>query len=288
MPRGKKATEFFVEDGNLGVYLREISKYNALSAEEEAITAAKIREGDQKALERLVKANLRFVISVARNYQNQGLPLEDLINEGNVGLIRAAHRFDEKKNFKFISYAVWWIRQAILQALAEQSRIVKLPINCVGRVYKVGKAQSRLEQRFMRLPNELEVSEELGLSENDVINALKIGSNHKSLDAPMGKDKDGKFMDLLMDKKTEATDRSTMDNFLKYEIDTLLLSHLSQREQFVIRKYFGIGEEATNTLDEIGKHSSLTRERVRQIKDTALQKLRKVIKVNSLHEYITA
>ncbi|MFP4415918.1 MAG: sigma-70 family RNA polymerase sigma factor [Fibrobacterota bacterium] len=287
MPRGR-ANDFFVEEGNLGLYLREISKYRTLSAEEEAVAAVKIRKGDQKALETLVKANLRFVISVARNYQNQGLPLEDLINEGNVGLIRAAHRFDEKKNFKFISYAVWWIRQAILQSLAEQSRIVKLPINCVGRVYKVGKVQSRLEQKFMRLPNEREVSEELGLSENDVINTLKIGSNHKSLDAPMGKDNDDKFIDLLRDTKSDAPDHDAMDNFLKYEVDTLLLSHLNQREQYVIRKYFGIGEEATNTLDEIGQHSSLTRERVRQIKDAALQKLRRVVKVNGLREYITA
>jgi RNA polymerase primary sigma factor len=287
MPRGR-SNDFFVEDGNLGRYLREISKYRTLASEEEAVMAVRIRKGDQKALETLVKANLRFVISVARNYQNQGLPLEDLINEGNVGLIRAAHRFDEKKNFKFISYAVWWIRQAILQSLAEQSRIVKLPINCVGRVYKVGKAQSRLEQRFFRLPNEREVSEELGLSENDVVNTLKISSNHKSLDAPLGKDKDGRFIDIVQDKMQDTPDQDAMDRFLQYEIDDLLLTTLNEREQYVIRKYYGIGEDATNTLDEIGQHSSLTRERVRQIKDTALQKLRRAVKVHDMREYISA
>ncbi len=287
MPRGR-SSDFFVEDGNLGRYLREISKYRTLASEEEAVMAVRIRKGDQKALETLVKANLRFVISVARNYQNQGLPLEDLINEGNVGLIRAAHRFDEKKNFKFISYAVWWIRQAILQALAEQSRIVKLPINCVGRVYKVGKAQSRLEQKFFRLPNEREVSEELGLSETDVVNTLKISSNHKSLDAPLGKDKDGKFIDIVQDKMQDTPDQDAMDRFLRYEIDDLLLNTLNSREIYVIRKYYGIGEDATNTLDEIGQHSSLTRERVRQIKDTALQKLRRAVKVHDMREYISA
>ncbi|MBD3393017.1 MAG: sigma-70 family RNA polymerase sigma factor [Chitinivibrionales bacterium] len=277
---------FFVKGGNLNLYLREISKHPPLPAEQEAKLAQRIRKNDEAALARLVKANLRFVVSVARNYQNQGLPLEDLINEGNLGLIRAARRFDEKKNFKFISYAVWWIRQSILQALANQSRIVRLPLNCVGKIYKVGKVRERLEQKFFRSPNEREVSRAVGLEEADVTKTVKIGNRHTSLHDPIAKHSDKTIMDCLVDGNQESPDDSVLREALQEEIDQLLKTRLTRNERYVIMRYFGIGQETANTLDEIGERSNLTRERVRQIKNSALQKLRSTRKASMLKEYI--
>ena len=214
--------QFLTEENSLALYLKEIGKNKTLPVEEEALTAVRIRKGDRKALEKLVKANLRFVVSVARNYQNQGLPLSDLINEGNLGLIRAAKRFDEKKNFKFISYAVWWIRQAILQALAEQSRIIKLPLNRVGTIHKIGKAQSRLEQKYRRIPNIEEIARELKLDEEEVQETIKIGNSHMSLDAPLQQGEDSKLLDLLQDEDQELPDDGVMEISLQEEINQTL------------------------------------------------------------------
>jgi RNA polymerase primary sigma factor len=238
-----------------------------------------------RRVERLVKANLRFVVSVARNYQNQGMPLADLINEGNLGLIRAAYRFDEKKNFKFISYAVWWIRQAILQSLANHSRIVKMPLNRVATIHKVGKARAKLEQKYRRLPNPQEVAEELGIEEQEVTDMMQIGNNHTSLDAPLADGQKGKLLDLISDEdEDENPDSHIMKISLNEEISKLLAT-LSSRERDVLRMYFGIGHDTAYTLEEIGVHTSITRERVRQIKDTALTKLRQSGKTRALRSY---
>ncbi len=266
-------TQFLPEEGSLALYLREIGKNKSLSLEDEAKLAVKIRKGDKKALEKLVNANLRFVVSVARNYQNQGLPLSDLINEGNLGLIRAAKRFDEKKNFKFISYAVWWIRQAILQALAEQSRIIKLPLNRVGTIHKIGKMQSKLEQKFRRLPNVEELAEELKIDISEVRETIKIGNSHMSLDAPLQHGEDSRLMDVLQDEDQLLPDNGLMEVSLQDEISKTL-DTLSEREKEVVRLYFGIGEETSHTLEEIGQRFNLTRERARQIKEKALRRLK--------------
>jgi len=262
------------DDGSsLNLYLKEISRYKTLPIEEEADLAKRIRDGDRLALDKLVKSNLRFVVSVSRNYQNQGLPLVDLINEGNLGLIRAAKRFDEKKNFRFISYAVWWIRQAILQALAEQSRIVKLPLNRVSAIHKIGMVQSRLEQKLSRIPNVYEIAEELRIEPHDVQEAVKIGNSHFSLDAPLQSGDDSKLLDLLADEHAESPDHGVLNISLHSEVDTVLET-LSEREREVVRLYFGIGEETAYTLEEIGIRFELTRERVRQIKEKAIKKLK--------------
>ncbi|MDD5673674.1 MAG: RNA polymerase sigma factor RpoD/SigA [Chitinivibrionales bacterium] len=265
--------QFLSEESSLALYLKEISKNKTMSLEEEAVLAVNIRKGDRKALEKLVKANLRFVVSVSRNYQNQGLPLSDLINEGNLGLIRAAKRFDEKKNFKFISYAVWWIRQAILQALAEQSRIIKLPLNRVGAIHKIGKTQAKLEQKYHRLPNVEEIAAELKLDQGEVQETIKIGNSHMSLDAPLQQGEDSKLLDILQDENQERPDDGILDISLQDEI-TKTLNTLTGREKEVIKLYFGIGEETAHTLEEIGQRFSLTRERVRQIKEKALRRLK--------------
>jgi RNA polymerase primary sigma factor len=266
-------TQFLPEEGSLALYLKEIGKNKSLTLEEEAKLAVRIRKGDKKALEKLVNANLRFVVSVARNYQNQGLPLSDLINEGNLGLIRAAKRFDEKKNFKFISYAVWWIRQAILQALAEQSRIIKLPLNRVGTIHKIGKMQSKLEQKFRRLPNVEELATELNIDIAEVQETIKIGNSHMSLDAPLQQGEDSKLLDILQDEDQELPDNGLMEISLQDEINKTL-DTLSEREKEVVRLYFGIGEETSHTLEEIGQRFNLTRERARQIKEKALRRLK--------------
>lgn len=283
MARADK-TQFLSEEGSLAIYLREIGKNRSLHSSEEAEMAVKIRKGDKKALERLVKANLRFVVSVARNYQNQGLPLSDLINEGNLGLIRAAKRFDEKKNFKFISYAVWWIRQAILQALAEQSRIIKLPLNRVGTIHKIGKTQGKLEQKYRRLPNVKEIARELDIDENDVRETIKIGNSHMSLDAPLQQGNDSRLMDLLTDDNQERPDDSVLEMSLQEEINRTL-DTLSEREKEVVKMYFGIGEETSHTLEEIGQRFNLTRERARQIKEKALNRLKRSALCRSLIAY---
>ena len=275
---------FISEESCLALYLKEISKNKTLCLEEEAELAVRIRTGERKALEKLVKANLRFVVSVSRNYQNQGLPLSDLINEGNLGLIRAAKRFDEKKNFKFISYAVWWIRQAILQALAEQSRIIKLPLNRVGTIHKIGKTQSRLEQKYRRAPNVEEIARELSLDENEVRETIKIGNTHMSLDAPLQHGEDSKLIDVLHDNSQERPDDGVMDISLQEEIEKTL-DTLSEREKEVVKLYFGIGEETAHTLEEIGQRFNLTRERVRQIKEKALRRLKHCSRSKRLKVY---
>jgi len=277
-------SRFISEESCLALYLKEISKNKTLTLEEEAVLAVRIRTGERKALEKLVKANLRFVVSVCRNYQNQGLPLSDLINEGNLGLIRAAKRFDEKKNFKFISYAVWWIRQAILQALAEQSRIIKLPLNRVGTIHKIGKTQSRLEQKYRRAPNVEEIARELSLDENEVRETIKIGNTHMSLDAPLQHGEDSKLIDVLRDDSQEQPDDGILDISLQEEIEKTL-DTLSEREKEVVKLYFGIGEETAHTLEEIGQRFNLTRERVRQIKEKALRRLKHCSRSKRLKVY---
>jgi RNA polymerase primary sigma factor len=277
-------TQFVTEEGSLAIYLKEIGKNRNLSPAEEAEVAVRIRVGDQKALEKLVKANLRFVVSVSRNYQNQGLPLSDLINEGNLGLIRAAKRFDEKKNFKFISYAVWWIRQAILQALAEQSRIIKLPLNRVGTIHKIGKTQGRLEQQFRRMPNVREIAQELNITENDVKETIKIGNSHMSLDAPIQDGQDSKLLDIFIDNNQEQPDHEVLERSLKAEIDKTL-DTLTVRERKVLMMYFGIGDETAHTLEEIGQRFSLTRERARQIKEKAIGRLKRSSRCKTLMAY---
>ena len=280
MARGDK-NMFFVEEGSLGLYLKDISKHNALTSKEEAHNAREIRKGNKKAVETLVQANLRFVVSVARNYQNQGMPLADLINEGNLGLIRAAYRFDEKKNFKFISYAVWWIRQAILQGLADHSRIVKVPLNRVATIHKVGKARAKLEQKYRRLPNDKEIAEELEISEQEVSSTLKISNRHASLDAPIKDENGGSLFDIIKNDEQENTDQQAIESSIQREISKVL-DTLTEREQNVVRMYFGIGEETHYTLEEIGQQLAITRERVRQIKDAALRKLKRSGKAQKL------
>ncbi len=277
---------YFVTDETLALYLRNISRHNTLSAKDEAKVAIRIRKGDRAALEKLVMSNLRFVVLVCKNYQNQGLPLSDLINEGNLGLIRAAKRFDEKKNFKFISYAVWWIRQAILQALAEQSRIIKLPLNRVSTLYKIGKVQITLEQKYGRPPNIAEIAQELEIDPKVVAEALKIGNSYISLDMPFGQDgeDDSKLIDLLQDESQAQPDERALKKLLLSEIEAVL-SNLNEREKRVIKLYFGIGEETSHTLEEIGEHLHLTRERIRQIKDKALRRLKSPHNIARLKVY---
>ena len=277
------STFFIHEDDSLTYYLGKISKHRTLSSAEEALIALRIKNGDAQALEELIKCNLRFVVSVCRNYQNQGLPLCDLINEGNLGLIRAAKRFDEKKNFKFISYAVWWIRQAILQALAEQSRIIKLPLNRVGTIHKIGKTQGKLEQKYCRLPNSKEIAQELNIEEDEVQETIKIGNSHMSLDAPLrqGQDDDSKLLDILHDNHQELPDEQAQKKSLRREIEKVL-NNLTKRERSVVKLYYGIGEETAHTLEEIGMRFDLTRERVRQIKEKALKRLKHVANSSKL------
>jgi len=275
---------FFVEEDSLARYLKEISKNRILSLKEEAELAVRIRKNDKAALEELVKANTRFVVSVARNYQNQGLPLTDLINEGNLGIIRAAKRFDETKKFKFISYAVWWIRQAILQSLAEQSRIIKLPLNRVGTIHRIGKTSSRLEQKLCRAPSPEEIAKELKLDAAEVNETLKIGNNHTSLDAPFQDGENSSLIDLLRDERTNAPDEGVMDGALQNQIEKTL-STLGKREEQVIKLYFGIGIDSPHTLEEIGQKFKLTRERVRQIKEKAIKRLKHSSRSQKLRVY---
>ncbi|MFW5774907.1 MAG: sigma-70 family RNA polymerase sigma factor [Chitinivibrionales bacterium] len=266
------------------MYLKEIGKTPTLTAQQEREVARRIKKGDYAALELLIKANLRFVVSVARNYQNQGLGLNDLINEGNLGLIRAARRFDERKNFKFISYAVWWIRQAILQALAEQSRIIKLPLNRVGTIHRIGKIQGTLEQKYHRMPNASEIAHELELDERDVRETLKIGNSHSSLDAPLKAGNDSRLIDLLKDEEQETPEDGILYCSLQTEVNRTL-DILSAREKEVVKMYYGIGKDTAHTLDEIGKRFNLTRERARQIKEKAIGKLKRAARDNGLMNY---
>jgi len=281
----ERAASFFAEDYSLTVYLKEISKTKALTPEDEVTLTKRIKQGDDLALHKLVRSNLRFVVSVARNYQNQGLPLSDLINEGNLGLIRAAKRFDETREFKFISYAVWWVRQAILQALAEHSRIVKLPLNRVGAIHKLGKTTAALEQKLGRPPTRKEVAKELGVKEADVDDTIKIGANHLSLDAPLKQEDDSSLIDIIKDKNDMTPEDNMRLIKLQDDINDVL-DTISKREADVIKLYFGIGYDMAHTLEEIGERFQLTRERVRQIKEKALKRLKHVNRADVLRNYL--
>ncbi len=273
------------EDRSLDLYLREIGETPLISPEEEIALARKIKKGDERALEKLTKANLRFVVSVAKQYQNQGLSLADLINEGNIGLIKAAKRFDETRGFKFISYAVWWIRQAILQALAEQSRIVRLPLNRVGALHRIGKVSSDLEQEFGREPMTEEIAERLEMSPEEVSETLKISNSHLSLDAPFTEGEDSNLLDVLKDELQPEPDRNLLGESLRIEIEKAL-GTLTKREAEVITLYFGINRAKPMTLEEIGHRFNLTRERVRQIKEKAIRRLRHASRSRRLKAFV--
>lgn len=274
------------ESQSLEKYLQEIGKVDLITPEEEVQLAIRIKQGDQVALEKLTKANLRFVVSVAKQYQNQGLSLSDLINEGNLGLIKAAQRFDETRGFKFISYAVWWIRQSILQALAEQSRIVRLPLNKVGLSNKISKAYSQLEQEFEREPSTEELAELLEIGTEEVETTLGVAARHVSVDAPFVDSEDNTLLDVLENPNSDAADTELSHyDSLRCEIDRSL-GTLTERQRDVIKLYFGIGVEHPMSLEDIGERFSLTRERVRQIKDKAITKLRTTTRCQLLKSYL--
>ena len=273
------------EGGALAKYLEEIGEHHPLPSAKEIELAERIRKGDREARDKLVQANLRFVVSVAKEYQNQGIPLGDLINEGNVGLIKAAERFDGTKGFKFISYAVWWIRQSILQALAEQSRIVRMPLNRVGALYKISKASALLEQEMEKTPDAEDIARNLQMSSQEVAKTISSGRRHRSLDAPLGKDDDSSLFDLLSDDSYASPEEDVIDDSLRDQIETAL-SSLEPREAEIIRLYYGIGREESLTLDEIGERYGLTRERIRQIKEKALRRLRHISRSRRLRPYL--
>jgi RNA polymerase primary sigma factor len=273
------------ESQSLDKYLQEIGKVDLLTPDEEVELAKRIREGDQLALEKLTKANLRFVVSVAKQYQNQGLSLGDLINEGNLGLIKAAQRFDETRGFKFISYAVWWIRQSILQALAEQSRIVRLPLNRVGSLNKISKTFSELEQKFEREPSPDELADVLDVTTSEVVDTMKISGRHVSMDAPFVQGEENSLLDVLENDGEETPDNGLMNDSLRREVQRAL-STLTQREADVITLYFGLNGEHSMTLEEIGEKFNLTRERVRQIKEKAIRRLRHTSRSKALKPYL--
>lgn len=272
-------------DHSLDKYLKEIGTEPLLATDEEIKLAQLIKSGDGLALEKLTRANLRFVVCVAKQYQNQGLSLGDLINEGNLGLIKAANRFDESRGYKFISYAVWWIRQAILQALAEQSRVVRLPLNRVGAFNKIGKALNELEQMFEREPSASEIAAELDMSIFEVSDTINLSNRHLSLDAPFSPDEESRLLDILENEDFPTPDNTLMKESLKIEVD-FALSTLTPREAEVIRLYFGLGLEHPLTLEEIGEKFDLTRERVRQIKEKALRRLRHNSRSKTLKSFL--
>ena len=272
------------ESEALDKYLQEIGKEEMITVEEEVELAQKIRNGDRKALERLTKANLRFVVSVAKQYQNQGLSLPDLINEGNLGLIKAAEKFDETRGFKFISYAVWWIRQSILQAIAEQSRIVRLPLNQVGSVNKINKVLNKFEQENERKPSVEEISEELDIPEDKIDEAMSANGHHVSVDAPFVEGEDNSLLDVLVNDDSPMADRTLVNESLSKEIDRAL-DTLTPREKDIVRMFFGIGGPEM-TLEEIGSTFGLTRERVRQIKEKAIRRLRQNSRNKLLKSYL--
>lgn len=273
------------ESASLDKYLQEIGREELITADEEVALAKRIREGDQSALEKLTKSNLRFVVSVAKQYQNQGLSLPDLINEGNLGLIKAAKRFDETRGFKFISYAVWWIRQSILQALAEQSRIVRLPLNQVGSLNKINKAFSKLEQQFEREPSAEELSEILELPQDKVADTMRVSGRHVSMDAPFVNGEENSLLDVLVNHDSPRADNMLMNESLQREIERSL-STLTERERDVVKLFFGIGINHGLTLEEIGAKFDLTRERVRQIKEKAIRRLRHNSRSKLLKTYL--
>lgn len=273
------------ESASLDKYLQEIGREELITAEEEVVLAKKIKDGDQRALEKLTRANFRFVVSVAKQYQNQGLSLPDLINEGNLGLIKAARRFDETRGFKFISYAVWWIRQSILQALAEQSRIVRLPLNQVGSLNKINKAYSKLEQQYEREPSAEELAEILDLPIDKVSDTMKVSGRHVSMDAPFANGEESSLLDVLVNADSPKADNGLMNESLSREIDRAL-STLTDRERDVVKLFFGIGLNHGLTLEEIGDKFDLTRERVRQIKEKAIRRLRHSSRSKLLQQYL--
>jgi RNA polymerase primary sigma factor len=273
------------ESASLDKYLQEIGREELISAEDEVNLAKKIREGDQSALEKLTKANLRFVVSVAKQYQNQGLSLPDLINEGNLGLIKAARRFDETRGFKFISYAVWWIRQSILQALAEQARIVRLPLNQVGSLNKINKAFSKLEQEFERTPSAEELATVLEIAEDKVSDTLRVSGRHVSMDAPFVQGEENTLLDVLVNNDSPRADNTLISESLQREIERSL-STLTERERDVIKLFYGIGYNHEYTLEEIGDKFDLTRERVRQIKEKAIKRLKHSSRSRLLKAYL--
>ena len=273
------------ETASLDKYLQEIGKVDLITADEEVELAQRIEAGDQRALEKLTKANLRFVVSVAKQYQNQGLTLPDLINEGNLGLIKAAQRFDETRGFKFISYAVWWIRQSILQALAEQSRIVRLPLNKIGSINKINKMYALLEQSNERPPSAEEIAKELDMTVNDVKESMKNSGRHLSMDAPLVEGEDSNLYDVLRSGESPNPDRELIHESLRTEIERALET-LTPREADVVRLYFGLADQHPMTLEEIGETFDLTRERVRQIKEKAIRRLKHTSRSKILKTYL--
>jgi len=273
------------EEGSLDQYLRDISIYPLINREQEVDLALKIRANDQEALDTLVRSNLRFVVSVAKKYQNQGVSLSDLINEGNLGLIRAAHKFDETKGIKFISYAVWWIRQAILQALAEQSRIVRVPLNRAGTLHRIGKRASALLQELGREATHAEIAEGMEITEEEVAKTMSISQTHLSLDAPMNPGEDNRLLDYLPDSMNPTPDEEMFGKALTQSIHEAL-DGLKEREAKILRLYFGLDAEEPMTLEEIGARLNITRERVRQIKEKALSRLRHVSRARALESYL--
>ena len=273
------------ETASLDKYLQEIGRVDLITADEEVELAQRIKAGDVAALEKLTKANLRFVVSVAKQYQNQGLTLPDLINEGNLGLIKAAQRFDETRGFKFISYAVWWIRQSILQALAEQSRIVRLPLNKIGSINKINKMYAYLEQANERVPSAEEIARELDMSVNDVKESMKNAGRHISMDAPLVEGEDSNLYDVIRSNESPNPDKSLILDSLRTEIERALET-LTPREADVIRLYFGLGDQHAMTLEEIGENFDLTRERVRQIQEKAIRRLKHTSRSKILKTYL--
>jgi len=271
-------------EGSLDQYLKEISQYPLIDKAEEARLAKGIKRGEEAALDKLVRSNLRFVVSVAKKYQNQGVPLSDLINEGNLGLIRAAHKFDETKGIKFISYAVWWIRQAILQALAEQSRIVRVPLNRAGALHRIGRRSSALLHELGREPTVEEIADDLDISQQEVERTLAISQSHLSLDAPITPGEDHRLLDYLPDQYTPAPEDEAYDHALKDSVENAL-SSLKEREAKILRLYFGLDDQQPMTLEEIGALMGITRERVRQIKRKALIRLRHASRARFLETF---
>ena len=272
------------ESASLDKYLQEIGREELISVEEEVELAQRIRKGDQAALEKLTRANLRFVVSVAKQYQNQGLSLPDLINEGNLGLIKAAEKFDETRGFKFISYAVWWIRQSILQALAEQSRIFRLPLNQVGSLNKINKALSKFEQKNERMPSSEELAEILEIPKDKIADTLRVSGRHVSVDAPFVEGEENNLLDVLVNNDSPNADRGLVNESLNKEIERAL-STLTERERAIVKYFFGIGQPE-KTLEEIGEEFELTRERVRQIKEKAIRRLRHSARSKLLKSYL--
>jgi len=273
------------KDGSLDQYLKEISAYPLIDREEEARLARLIRTGDEEALDKMVRSNLRFVVSVSKKYQNQGVPLSDLINEGNLGLIRAAHKFDETKGIKFISYAVWWIRQAILQCLAEQSRIVRVPLNRAGALHRIGRRSAALLQELGRQPTAGEIAEGMDISREEVERTLAISRSHLSLDAPMTPGEDNRLVDYLPDQLSQGPEEETFEHALRRTIEDALGS-LKEREARILRLYYGLDERDPMTLEEIGGILGITRERVRQIKEKALGRLRHASRARFLETFM--